>query len=252
MTYSANNLAKLSGVSVRTLHWYDELGLLSPARDEKNGYRTYDEKDLLLLQQILFFRELEIPLKDVAKILKDPSFDMAAALKDHRRTLTAKRGRLDSLIATITKTVTHMTDNKPLSDEELYEGFSKDEIDAIKKETKERWGNTDAYRQSQERVAKMSKADLDAAKAEAEAIVSTLATLMGRPVDDADVQAQIAASHRHMNRWYDCSAEMFRNLGEMYVNDPRFTAYYEKVKPGLAVFVRDAIACYADQKKNGR
>lgn len=253
MTYTAKHLADLAGVSVRTLHWYDELGLLKPARDEKNGYRTYGEKDLLVLQQILFFRELEIPLKDIARIVADPGFDMAAALKDHRRVLMAKHGRLDSLIATLTKTVRHMEQDERMTDEELYEGFSKEEIEEMKREAKARWGNTDAYRQSQERTAKMTKADWQAIKEESSRIIVAVAGLMDRPVGDPDVQEQIALYHKHMNRFYDCSAEMFRGLGEMYVADPRFTATYEKVAPGLAVYMRDAIAAYADaQIKNGR
>lgn len=246
MAYTVKQLARLSGVSVRTLHYYDEVGLLQPGRIERNGYRHYGEQELVKLQQILFFKELEFPLEDIKKIMAAPGFDVAHALRDQKQLLQMKRKRLDGLIKSIDKTITSMETNKTIADGELYDAFKDDDVKQYQDEVKARWGNSDAYKQSQARVSKMTKKEMEKMKADAKAHTQALADSMDKGVKHPDVQALIAKSHAGVNFFYDCSLEMFRRLGEMYVADPRFTAYYEKFRPGLAVFVRDAIAYYCD------
>src|SRR3954464_3331738 len=124
MNYTINQLAKTAEVSVRTLHHYDAIGLLSPKRNPKNEYRVYDENDLLLLQQILFFRELDFPLDDIKEIITSKKFDIETALKDHKKMILIKKKRIDELLMTIDKTIKKVTKNKPMDDKELYEGFS--------------------------------------------------------------------------------------------------------------------------------
>lgn len=247
MFYSINKLATLARVSVRTLHYYDEIGLLKPDHIKDNGYRAYGEKELLLLQQILFFRELEFPLDEIKRILRSPHFDMETALREQKKMLTLKATRLEALIQSIDKTLHHMNTNQKINDEELYDAFKDDDVKEYQQEVKQRWGNTDAYKQSMERVGKMTKAQMDKLKADGIAHTQAIAGAMDQGVESPEVQALIKKSHEGINFFYDCSLEMFRNLGEMYVTDPRFTAYYEKFRPGLAQFMKEAIDFYCSK-----
>lgn len=251
MPYTIKQLAKLANISVRTLHYYDEVGLLSPARRESNDYRQYGEQEMLRLQQILFFRELEFPLDEIKRIMSSPNFDMIAALREHRKMIELKRKRLTGLLATIDNTMKNMSDNTKMNDEELYDAFKDDDVKQYQDEAKQRWGNTDAYKQSQQRVSKMTKAEMQKLKEDGTKHTQAIADAMaqGLAIDSVEVQALIAQSHAGVNFFYECSTEMFRNLGEMYIADPRFTAYYDKFRPGLAAFVRDAINVYCDKKE---
>ncbi|MBL8966061.1 MAG: MerR family transcriptional regulator, partial [Spirochaetaceae bacterium] len=164
--YRIGAFAALAGVSVRTLHHYDRLGLLQPRARDAAGYRVYGEAELFRLQQILFFRELEMPLGEIRSLLERPGFDPVEALRGHRRLLEEKAVRIGRLLATIDRSIARLGgEDNMLSDEELYEGFRKTEIEAVKKEAAERWGDGEAYRESQRRVARMSKEDWAAAKA---------------------------------------------------------------------------------------
>lgn len=248
MSYTVNKLAILAGISVRTLHYYDEIGLLRPSTIAKNGYRYYEEKELIRLQQILFFRELDFPLDEIKHMLDRPGFSVIEALKDHKKLIKLKRERLDRLIQTIDKTMKHMNTNQKMKDEEMYDAFKDDDVKQYQEEVKNRWGNTDAYKQSMYKVSKMTKVDMDKLKEDGKKHTQAIADNMHKGIDHPDVQALIKQSHEGVNFFYECSVEMFRSLGQMYVDDPRFTAYYEKFAPGLAVFMRDAIAYYCDQK----
>lgn len=247
MSYSVQALAKLANTSVRTLHYYDEIGLLSPSRTLKNGYRQYDEPELLRLQQILFFRELDFALSDIKRILNSPYFDMAAALQDHRKLIELKKKRLNKLLHTIDETVKKLNHKNTMPDEELYDSFKDEEMKEYAEEAKQKWGNTDAYKQSQAKVSKMTKAEMQKLKDDGKKHMQNLAKAMDLPIESPEVQALIKKSHADVNFFYDCSYEMFRNLGKMYQDDPRFTAYYEKFRPGLAAFVQKAIEYYCDQ-----
>jgi len=247
--YTVRQLAKMAGVSVRTLHHYDQIGLLKPSSRTAAGYRLYGEKDLLRLQQVLFYRELDFPLDAIRTILDLPGFDQIEALRDHQRMLGERAERLARLLRTVDRTIARLTeeDNMPLTDEELYEGFSPKEKEQLKEyeaEARERWGEMAA--ESQRRVRQMSKAQWQAIQQEGDAATRLMAETMGRPVSDPDVQAAIARHHAWIENFYPCSAEMYRGLGQMYVDDPRFTATYDKVRPGLALFMRDAMAYYAE------
>ena len=247
--YTVRQLAKMAGVSVRTLHHYDQIGLLKPSSRTEAGYRLYAEKDLLRLQQVLFYRELDFPLDEIRIILDLPGFDQVEALRDHRRMLGERAERLARLLRTVDRTIARLTeeDTMPLTDEELYEGFSPKEREQLKEyeaEARDRWGEMAA--ESQRRVRQMSKAQWQAVQEEGDAATRLMGEYMGRPVSDPDVQAAIARHHAWIENFYPCSAEMYRGLGQMYVDDPRFTATYDKVRPGLAVFMRDAMAYYAE------
>ena len=164
MAYTISQLAKMSGVTPRTLHYYDQIGLLKPVKSEKNGYRLYEERELLQLQQILFFRELNFSLADIKKIINQPDFVISQALQDHKKLIRLKQKKLEKLIKTIDKTINHMSKHKKIKTEELYDVFKDDDVKNYQEEVKKRWGNGQAYKQSMARVSKMTKSEMEAMK----------------------------------------------------------------------------------------
>jgi DNA-binding transcriptional MerR regulator len=245
--YTVSQLARMAGVSVRALHYYDQIGLLEPSSRTEAGYRLYGEPELLRLQQILFFKELDMPLDEVREILDDPGFEQVAALERHRQLLKRRMERLTRLVNTIDRTIDRLgEDDMTLTDEELYEGFSKEEIERYKREAREMYDPA-LVEASEERVKKMSRAEWKAVQAEGEAVTVALAALTDRAPDDAEVQKLIARHHAWIENFYPCSAEIYRGLARTYVEHPEFRAFYEKVKPGLASFMSAAMNAYADQ-----
>ncbi len=249
MPYSVKQLAQLAGVTVRTLHHYDRIGLLRPVRSAGNNYRRYGETELLTLQQILFFRELDFPLAEIARIVSSPGFDMRAALRDQRRLLALKQKRLTGLMRTIDKTIQKMDRENSMEDKELYGGFSMEEMERYTEEAKRRWGQTEAWKQSQERTAHWTKADYKRVAEEGVKFTKIVASHMGEDPASAPVQTLIAQHYDALRTFYEPNLVMYRGLAEMYVQDPRFRAYYEKIAPGLAQFMRDAMVAYCDAQE---
>lgn len=246
--YTVHQLAELAGISVRTLHYYDEIGLLKPGSVQKNGYREYGESELLRLQQILFFRELDLPLEDISKIINAPDFMIVDALRDHKKLIKLKQKHLEALLNTIDKTIKRMN-KQNIKDEELYDAFKDNDVKQYQDEVKQRWGNTEAYKQSMAKVSKMTKKEMDELKAKQVEQTKKLAAAMDKPVGSKEVQDLIAEHYKGIQFFYDCPIEMYRNMGKMYIADPRFTKYYDKHRPGLALFVRDAIDYFCDHHK---
>jgi DNA-binding transcriptional MerR regulator len=246
--YTVSRPAELAGVSVRTLHHYDQIGLLNPARRSPAGYRLYDEADLLRLQQILFFRELDFSLADIRQILDDPAFDPLAALEEHRRLLNERAARIGRLLNTIDRTIAKLTENDmddKVTDEELYAGFTEEQVHRYEREVCERY-DPELVAESNRRVRNMTKAQWQALQQEGEEIHLALAGLMNREVDDPEVQAMIARHYAMMNQFYPVSAEIYRGLAELYISNDEFRAYYGKVQPGLADFLQPAMVYYVD------
>ena len=250
MEYTVHQLAKLAGVSVRTLHYYDEVGLLKPAYTNANGYRYYEEKQLVLLQQILFFRELDFSLEKIKEIMQSSDFTMLVAFTDQEKLLKLKKKRIEKLLHTIEKTIKSFKGGEPMNTDDTFSAFNDPTYQQYKEEVQEKWGQTDAYKQSMKRVGKMSKADLEKVKQEGEDIANTIADLLKRAYmhTSSEVQQQIERFYKHLQAFYDPSYELFKGLGQMYVDDPRFTKYYEKRAKGLAAFMRDAMAFFAEEK----
>lgn len=251
MSYTVQKLATLAGVSIRTLHYYDEIGLLRPAGVKKNGYRYYEEKELLVLQQILFFRELDFPLEDIKRILFSPSFDMSEALRDQRKLIEFKKTRLTKLVQTIDKTLKKINKQTTMKDEELYGNFSKEETERYTEEARQKWGNTEAFKQSEVRVKKMGKEGLKRVLEESGKLTLEIAECMksGEPAIGEKAQKLIARHYDGLRAFYEPNLEMYRGLAEMYVADDRFKQNYEKVAPGLAEYVREAMTAYCDKGK---
>jgi DNA-binding transcriptional MerR regulator len=254
MQYTVNKLANLAGISVRTLHYYDEIGLLKPSFTKENGYRFYEEKELLKLQQILFFRELEFPLEEIIKIVNAPDFNKLEALVDQKKLLELKKKRIEGLLTAITKTILSLKGGETMSNDDTFSAFNDPTYQKHKDEVEERWGKTDAYKQSMERVGKMSKADLERVKVEGEEIARSTAECMtkGFASDSPEVQKQVDRFYQHLRHFYEPSYAMFKGLGQMYVDDPRFTEVYEKRAKGFAIFMRDAMSYYADEHEKAR
>ncbi len=248
MEYTIHKLARLAGVSVRTLHFYDQQGLLSPMRVADNGYRIYGRDELLRLQQILFFRELKFPLGTIKSILESPDFNPAEALEEQRRLVTLERDRLDDVLATIAKAIAATNEKTNMNDNEMYGGLSRDDMEKYAEEAKERWGSTKAYKQSQERMAKLGKEEQAKLHADSERAVQELADHMAVGFDGDTVQRLIDEQFQGINEmFYDCSIEMFRNLAEMTVGDDRYASYYRRFHPDLPEFRLKAVRFYCDQ-----
>ncbi|MBP9762335.1 MerR family transcriptional regulator [Patescibacteria group bacterium] len=252
MPYTVNKLAKLAGISVRTLHYYDEVGLLKPSTIQKNGYRVYEERELLLLQQILFFRELDFSVEDIKRIMSAQTFDMRRALRDQRALIELKRKRLSGLMKTIDLTLQKLEQAKPMNDQdmqELYDTFGEETIKQYADEVKGRWGNTEAYKQSMERAAKMTKADYEKYKQDSDIFMKKVATTMDKGATSPEFQVLIAEHFKSLSTWYEPNYEMYRGLAKMYVDDPRFTAYYENYRVGLAKVFSQGMVHFIEQNE---
>lgn len=250
MSYTVKKLAQIAGISVRTLHYYDQVGLLKPSTIQKNGYRIYEERELLTLQQILFFRELDFSIEDMKRIFSAPNFDPRRALCDQRTLLELKKKRLSGLIKTINTTLQKLETNTSMDEQdmkELYATFGEDTIKKYAAEVKERWGNTEAYKQSMERASKMTKADYEKYKQDSDAFMKKVAATMDKGATSPEFQALIAEHFKSLSTWYEPNFEMYRGLAKMYVDDPRFTAYYENYREGLAKVFSEAMLYFVDQ-----
>jgi len=244
MTFTVGELSRLAGVTVRALRHYDEIGLVRPSQRTDAGYRIYDDRDVLRLQQVLVFRELGVALDEIGAAI-DQADDRAALLRKHRDALVDKRARIDQMLAAVDEALEALEKGKtmtPIDVKKIFEGFDREDY---VEEAEQRWGHTDAYKESARRTSTYGEQEWAEIRRESEAIYARLAALMqqGAAAADPAVQAAVADHCVHIDRWFfPCSARMHRGLGEMYVADPRFTANLDKVAPGFAQFLRDAIA----------
>lgn len=248
MALTVKAVADLAGVSIRTLHHYDDIGLLKPADTSASGYRLYNQRDLERLQQILFFRELGFSLGEIRTIIDSPGFDRRQALLEHRSLLQERRERIERLIRTVDRTLESMEREMTMNKEEMKKLFDGFDHTQYEEEARQRWGGSREYEESARRTKGYKKADWEAIKAESGEIYQAIANLMDRGPEDAEVQQWVGRWHEHINKWfYNCSLQVFRGLGEMYVQDERFTKNIDKIKPGLAPFLRDAMRVYCDR-----
>jgi DNA-binding transcriptional MerR regulator len=247
--HTVGEVARLAHISVRTLHHYDEIGLLTPSGRTAAGYRLYDGTDLQRLQQILFYRELGFRLDAIAEMLADPGRTAEDHLRRQHHLLRNQIGRGQDLLRAIEKEMEAREMGLSLTPEEQFEVFGTDKVGGEwAAEAEQRWGDTDAYRESQRRTAAYTKEDWARMKAESDTQLRALRDflLAGVSPDSAEAMA-LAEQHRQfLNRWfYDCGYDMHRNLAEMYVADERFAKTFDDVAPGLAQYVHDAILANA-------
>jgi DNA-binding transcriptional MerR regulator len=253
MEYTVQKLGLLAGVSTRTLRYYDEIGILKPARINSSGYRIYGETEVDKLQQILFYKELGLHLDKIREIVNSPSFDAASALSEHREQLLDKRLQLDRLIANVEKTIASNEGRITMTDKEKFEGFKQkmveDNENKFGKEIREKYGD-DAVNKSNQKILNMTQSEHDEVTKLSEDLHITLAEAF-KTGDPASKLAQKAADlHKQWLTYYwnEYSKEAHAGLAQMYVDDERFTAYYDKEQPGTAEFLRDAIYIYTGMK----
>ena len=249
--YTVGRAADLSGVTIRTLHHYDEVGLLSPGGRSAAGYRIYEDSDLERLQRILFYRELGFTLDDISTIVDDPQTDALGHLRRQRRLLTGRIDRLRSMVDAIDYEMEARTMNIKLTPEERLEVFGEFRPEDYAEEAEQRWGDTEVYKESQRRVSSYNKEDWQRLKAEEEEIRTRLAAAFeaGLAPDSEEAMAAAEAHRQHISRWfYECSYEIHRGLTEMYVSDERFRSNYNTQVPGLAAFIKDAVHANARQQ----
>ena len=257
VSYEVGAVARLAGVTVRTLHHYDRIGLLRPSARTAAGYRRYDEDDLERLARILFYRELGFELDRIKKLVDGGSGagGSLADLRAQHRLLTDRMARLERMVGALEKAMEACGMGISLTPEERLEVFGDFDPEVHAAEAEHRWGDTDAYRESTRRAATYTRADWARHQAESKAINDrwTSALAAGLPAAGDEAMAAAEAHRLMIDRWfYPCSQAMHVGLAEMYVNDPRFTATYEKLAPGLAQYVHDAITANAKRSEAGR
>lgn len=250
MVYTVKQLADLAGVSPRTLHYYDEIKLLHPSSHGENRYRYYDEEAMLRLQQILFYREMGLSLKEIRGVLDQPDFDVVKALKSHRETLQQRVERLQRLIGTVEKTIHHLTGGIQMQSEEIFAGFSEEQQEEYAKQARQLW-DPELVDQSMNRWKSYSKAKQQKILAEGRDIYQGIFDQMnqGQSYDSPEVQERVAQWHQNIRYFYEPTIEVLRGLGQMYVDNPDFRATFEKFSPEFPEYLNEAIQVYCESKK---
>jgi DNA-binding transcriptional MerR regulator len=254
--YSVGEVAALAHVSVRTLHHYDDIGLLQASGRSAAGHRRYSAADLRRLRDILFYRELDFGLDQIATMLANPGAGTDTHLRNQHRLLRERIARSQELVRALEKEMEARKMGLSLTPREQFEIFGTDKVGGEwAQEAQDRWGDTDAYRESQRRTAGYTKADWVRLKAESDAGLHAFrdAMLAGTPADSAAARDLAEQQRQFLIRWfYDCGYDMQRGLAEMFISDERFSQVYDAVAPGLAGYIHDAIIANADAHRHER
>lgn len=246
MTYTVKELSNLAGVSIRTLHYYDEIGLLEPSWYGDNNYRHYEEKEVFRLQQILFFRELGFSLKEIKEIIDGPDFDLLAMLQAHRVGILARINRLQSLIQTIDSTILQLTGDMNMNEKQLFAGFDEEEEKRYMEEARRRWDEEEVSA-SYKRWNNYSKLEKENIKLEGQAIYAELAAMTDGDPGSPEVQKIIGRWHQHLRHFYEPAVERLRGLGQLYVDDPEFAQNFRELDPNFPEFMQKAIEIYRQE-----
>ncbi|UOQ94917.1 MerR family transcriptional regulator [Halobacillus shinanisalinarum] len=248
MPMKVKEVAELVGISIRTLHHYDNIGLLTPQETTEAGYRLYSNKDLETLQQILFFKELDFPLKKIKEIITNPDFEQKEALQLHRKMLLEKRRRLDNMILTVEKTIQQQKGEIHMTNKDKFEGFDFSR-NPYEQEARERWGD-EAVDRSNAKLNNMSQQEKDNMSRQMDTIYKRLATLRHDAPGSDSAQAAIKEWYFFMSESINNDDLMkFKGIGQLYIDDERFTNNIDNYGEGLAAFMRDAMALFADSHK---
>lgn len=254
MEYTVQKLSQLAGVSTRTLRYYDEIGILKPARINSSGYRIYGQAEVDRLQQILFYRELGVSLEQIKEIMTSPSFDRVQALREHHEKLLEKKAQLDLLISNVEKTIAQSEGRITMTDQEKFEGFKQKLLDENEakygKEIREKYGD-EAVDKSYQKVKGMTQERYGEVTKLAAEVLETLYAAFKTGDPGSELAQKAADLHRQWLSyfWESYTKEAHAGVAQMYVDDPRFTAYYDEKQPGAAQFLRDAIFIYTGIKK---
>ena len=245
MEISISEMAKLTGVSVRTLHYYHEIGLLSPSFISDTSYRYYDEESIEKLQQIMFYRELDFSLKEIIEIMNSPDYKKEEALKRQKELLKLKKQRLDNLITLLDA---NLKGEKSMSFKEFDMAIIDEAKEKYADEVREKWGKTDVYTQSEKRTKNYTKEDWERVTKKSEEIIQKFSKKVGEDPKSNSSQNLVKEWQDFITEsYYDCTDEILKGLGEMYVADERFKKNLDKYKEGTAEFMRDAINIFVER-----
>lgn len=254
MEYTIQKLSQMAGISTRTLRYYDEIGLLKPARINSSGYRIYGAGEVDRLQQILFYRELGFSLGTIKEIISSPSFDRMQALKEHREQLLEQRAQLDLLLENVEKTIEACGGRIVMSDQDKFKGFKQKMVEGNERrygrEAREKYGEQ-VVDKSNLKLLNMTKEQYE----DLESLTRELTEVLSAAFKTGDPAGELAQKAADLHRqwlsfyWDDYSKEAHAGVAQLYVDDERFTAYYDKEQPGTAAFLRDAILIYTGLKE---
>ncbi len=245
--YTVKEVASIAGVSVRTLHYYDEIGLLRPTSVGGNQYRYYDDQALLRLQQILLYRDMGMELRQIRQMLDNPDFNMVSALREHRKRLEQRIHDFEKLIETVDNTIQHLEEGSSMAPKKLFTGFTPEQQEQYEREARLTYG-PERVNESIRRWNAYSPEERQNILQEGQAIYTGLvqALAQGVPSDDAHVQRLMNRWHQHIRNFYEPSLEVLRGLAELYTAHPDFAANFAAMHPGLAVYMQQAINHYVD------
>lgn len=252
MSYKVKEVADIVGISVRTLHHYDHIGILKPESVSPAGYRLYTDNNLERLQQILFYKELEFSLEEIKSILNSPGFNSKEALEAHKKLLLEKKSRLERIIQSVDNTIYSIEGGIKMDNKEMFKSFDMSVIEEHRKkyaeEAKQKYGDSDAYKESSKKTSKYTKEDWARIMAKKEEIDDKIIANMDKGPANEVVQEAVAEIRQHItDNFYNCTLEIFRGLSDLYVEDHRFTENIDKKKSGYAKFLREAMQIYCDK-----
>ncbi len=246
--YTVKQLSDLAGVSARTLHYYDEIGLLKPSRVGQNGYRYYAEAALLRLQQIMFYRELDMPLDDIKKIMGRRDFDLQPALESHKVELRRRIRHLERLVDTVDRTLSHLKGKTDMSQKQFFEAFSEEQQAEYEQEVMQKYDPA-TVKASQQKWKAYTAAEKQRIGEEGNAVYGALLEAMPKGAASPEAQAGVERWRRHMEYFWTPNDAQLLGLAEMYGADPRFRANFDKIDPNLAEFMREAVNVYVNRRK---
>lgn len=244
--FTVKQLANLAGVSARTLHYYDQIGLLRPSRQPGNGYRIYGQPELLRLQQILFLRELGMGLEQIRLVIDRPDFDRLQALEQHRSALRRRQVRLERLLETVERTISYMKGKIEMQGKDFFEGFDEEQQKEYELEAQRRWGEKEV-KESQRRWASYPPEKKRQVLEEAGEIYQSIIEAIPHGPASPQAQEGVARWHQNMRYFFEPSVEVLLGLSQGYVEDPAFNSTFQRMHPDLAGFMREAVKIYCQK-----
>lgn len=243
---TVKQLSSLSGVTARTLHYYDEIGLLRPTRVGENGYRYYDQTAQLRLQQILFYRELAVPLADIRQLMESDDYDLMAALQGHQQALRQQASHLQQLLATVEQTILHLQGKQSMTSQQIFAGLNHPQQQAYAAEAEQRY-DAATVRKANQQWKDYSKAQQDAIMAEGNTIYTDMVAAMPQGAASPAVQAIVERWRQHMAYFWVPQPAQLEGLAATYSQDARFKANFDQLHPQLAEFMLEAVQHYVRQ-----
>jgi DNA-binding transcriptional MerR regulator len=244
--YTVKQIAELANISVRTLHHYDDIGLLRPTKVGANGYRYYDDSALIRLQQILLYKEMDMELMQIKEILDNPNFDPIQALHAHRKALMHRAERLADLINTVESTIVHLGGGKPMSNKKMFGGFSDEQQKDYEREIRLEYG-PDKVNESVKRWKNYSEAQKQAIMDEGNAIYTAIVSAIEAKTPADSIDDLMRRWHQHIRYFYEPTLEILRGLGDMYTTHPDFITNFKAMHPDLGEYMKVAINHYVDE-----